>query len=372
MTDSRESSDDEELTLPAQLERALLRELALEWRRVNASYFKDSLRAPTIALIPSTALLGRWENATRTLSISRPFVLRGAWGAVVEVIKHEMAHQYVSEVLTLVDETPHGPAFRDVCRRLGIDGAARGVPLSPDAETAAQSAERRAIERIAKLLALAESPNQHEAEAAMAAAQRLMLKHNLERRALGEGVVPFGYRHLGRPSGRVGEAERLLAALLGRHFFVQVIWVPVYRAREGKRGSVLEICGTASNLAMAEYVHAYLLHAAEELWTAHKRTRGVRGNTERRTFLAGVIAGFAEKLTHQEAAHEAEGLVWLKDADLDGYYRRRHPYVRNVRYGGQRRTETFSQGKEAGQSIVLRKPVTAAATTRGNLLGRGR
>ncbi len=349
-----------------ELERALLRELALEWRRVNASYFKDAMRPPAIALVDSTALLGRWQSHGRTLSISRPFVLRSGWGAVVEVIKHEMAHQYVSEVLEQDDETPHGPAFRDVCRRLGIDGAARGVP---ETSGESQSAEARAVERIAKLLALAESPNQHEAEAAMAAAQRLMLKHNLERR--GTGAVPFGYRHVGRPSGRVGEAERLLAALLGRHFFVQVIWVPVYRPLEAKRGSVLEICGTESNLAMAEYVHAYLLHAAEELWSAHKRAHGVRGNAERRTFLAGVMAGFAEKLSKQEAAHREEGLVWIKDADLEGYYRRRHPYVRNVRYGGQRRTETFSRGREAGRSIVLRKPVGGAAASRGNLLGPG-
>ncbi len=352
--------------LTAQLERALLRELALEWRRVNASYFKDAMRPPTVMLVPAEGILGRWENATRTLAISRPFVLSAGWGAVVEVVKHEMAHQYVSEVLKIEDETPHGPAFRDVCRRLGIDGAARGVP----AATPTDAAEARAVERIAKLLALAESPNQHEAEAAMAAAQRLMLKHNLEQRAAAS-QLPYGFRHLGKPSGRVGEAERLLAALLGRHFFVQVIWVPVYRAREGKRGSVLEICGTEANLAMAEYVHAYLLHTAEELWAAHKRARGIKGDAERRTYLAGVMAGFAEKLVRQEAAHEREGLVWVRDADLEGYYRRRHPYVRNVRYGGQRRTETFSRGREAGQSIVLRKPVGGAATARGNLLGPG-
>ena len=36
----------------------------------------------------------------------------------------------------------------------------------------------------------------------------------------------------------------LLGAILGKHFFVEVIWVPVYRPLEQKRGSVLEVCGT--------------------------------------------------------------------------------------------------------------------------------
>ena len=54
--------------------------------------------------------------------------------------------------------------------------------------------------------------------------------------------------------------------------------MPVYRAREGKRGSVLEIVGTEANLAMAEYVHAFMMHTAEELWAAHKRARGISGD----------------------------------------------------------------------------------------------
>lgn len=350
--------------LTAALERALLRELALEWRRINGTYFKDALRPPSIALVPHESILGRWKSDERTLELSRPFVVQSGWGAVVEVIKHETAHQYVSEVLRVHDEAPHGTAFRDVCRRLGIDASAKGTP------TPRTDAENRLVERIQKLLALAESPNQHEAEAAMAAAQRLMLKHNVEAR--GTTAVPFGYRHLGRPSGRVGEAERILAGILGRFFFVEVIWVPVYRALEGKRGSVLEVCGSETNLAMAEYVHAYLLHTAEELWAAHKRANGIRGDSERRTYLAGVMAGFADKLARTERTHQQEGLVWVKDGDLEAFHRRRHPYVRNVRYGGQRRTETFSRGREAGRSIVLRRPVGGPAESRGLKLGSGK
>src|SRR4029077_4252276 len=119
------------------------------------------------------------------------------------------------------------------------------------------------IERVARLLALAESPNQHEAEAAMAAAQRLMLKYNVELQQHACGARRYGFKHLGEPSGRVGESERILASILAKHFFVEVIWVPVYRPTEGKRGSVLEICGAPENLEMAEYAHAFLRHTAE-------------------------------------------------------------------------------------------------------------
>jgi len=339
----------------------LVRELAMEWRHVNASHFKDALVAPAIALVASRAHLGRWHGATRTLEISRPMVLAHPWGAVVEVLKHEMAHQYVDEVLRARDEAAHGKAFRDVCARFGVDASAAGLPDARPAD----DPRARVIERVARLLALAESPNVHEAEAAMAAAQRLMLKYNVE---LAAGARAYAFRQLGDPSGRVGEDERVLAAILAKHFFVEVIWVPAYRVREGKRGSVLEICGTTENLAMAEYAHAFLRHTARELWEEHKKKTGSRSNRDRRTFLAGVMTGFADKLARQAQKSASEGLVWVGDADLHRFYRARHPHIRNVRYGGQRRTEAFASGKEAGKRIVLTKPIAGATNNRGRLL----
>ena len=248
-----------------------MRELAVEYRHLNQSHFKGTLRPPTLTLAPNASRLGQWDRATRTLELSRSFVLSHGWGVVVEVLKHEMAHQYVHEVLGEAFETPHGPAFRQVCARLGIDATASGIPQVAARAAAGAHGESeddpsiKMVDRVARLLALAESPNVHEAEAAASAAQRLMLKYNLEvghkARALG-----YAFAHVGKPTGRVTEAERILAMVLSRHFFVEVIWVPVYRALEGKRGSVLELCGTPANLAMAEYVHAYLTRTAEQLW----------------------------------------------------------------------------------------------------------
>jgi hypothetical protein len=203
----------------------------------------------------------------------------------------------------------------------------------------------------------------------MNAAQRLMLKHNLEsvsdRRRSG-----YGFRHLGKPTGRVTEAERLLGTILGKHFFVEVIWVPVYRTAEGKRGSVLEVCGTPANLEMAAYVHAFLTHAADHLWREHKRARRIRGDRDRRTFLAGVMVGFLEKLNAQRTEHQQQGLVWVGDADLDDFYRKRHPRIVHVRHAGNRRTAAHHEGREAGRRIVLHKPVQGGPSGGVRLLNR--
>jgi hypothetical protein len=355
----------------AHLEAALARELRATWRQLNEAHFRSALQAPTLELVRARATLGRWVPSTRTVEISLPLVLERPWGVVVEVLKHEMAHQYVHEIMMETSQAPHGAAFRAACARLGVDARASGIPAAedpcaPDGPSLPPSEvdEEKIVTRISRLLALAESPNRHEAEAAMAAAQRLMLKHNLEavRTNASRGYL---FAHLGRPTGRVGEHARLVAMILGKHFFVEAIWVPVYRPVEGRRGSVLEICGTQANLAIAEYAHGFLLGTAERLWSDHKTASELTGNRERRAYLAGVMTGFADKLARQDAASRAAGLVWVRDGDLGDYLRRRHPYVRHVRHAGQHRTKTWADGREAGRQIVLHRPVDGGAASRG-------
>jgi hypothetical protein len=351
--------------LTAQLEAALLRELTEQYRLLVHAYFRNALVMPQIALTSSRSRLGRWIEATRTVEISRALVVEKPWGVVVEVLKHEMAHQYVSEILGERAETAHGPRFRAVCERLGIDAAATGTP---EANVNDAPARGNVAERIARLLALAESPNVHEAEAAMAAAQKLLLKHNIELRAA-RASQGYAWKHLGKPTGRTTEAERVLSLLLTKHFFVDAIWVPVYRPLEGKRGSVLEVCGTAENLEIAEYVHGYLVSTAERLWQEHKAAQGIRSNRDRRTYLAGVMGGMSDKLAREAKRSAAAGLVWVADGDLEDWFRRRHPHVRHVRYAGQRRSEAYAHGREAGQKIVIHRGMKSRATERGLLLG---
>ena len=351
--------------LTAELEAACLRALSAAWHDVNVGRFRGQLTAPAFELSTASSRLGRWNPSTRTVEIARSLVIEGTWGQVLEVLKHEMVHQFVCEVLGERNEAPHGPIFRGLCARLGVDAAAAGVPRSDETG--------RIVDKVGKLLALAGSTNEHEAQAAMAAAQRLMLKHNLETVAASlAGPRRYGFRHLGPPSARISEAERILAGVLAAHFFVECIWVPVWRPLEGKRGTVLEIAGTPENLALAEHVYAFLLATAERLWQEHRRRRWMADrDRERRAYQAGVLAGFRETLEKQAAEQAREALVWTGDADLTDYHSARHPRVRTVSYASSARSDHHSAGRAAGRGIVLHKPVAAGSSSRGRLLGSG-
>lgn len=348
------------------LQRAALRELKSEWRRFNEVLFGGHMSPPLLALSPNLGTLGRWLPSRRTLELSVALVTEQPWTTVCEVLKHEMAHQFVSELLGR-DHDPHGALFAKVCADRGIDPRASGLPAAADGP------RHKVIERVAKLLALATSANEHEAQTAMNAAQRLMLDHNIASVAE-QGTRTFVSRGLGEPSGRLEEARALIGVVLARFFFVEIIQMRVWLVREAKRATVLEVTGTPENVAMAEYVHDFLDRTASSLWSAHKKAHGIRGDRERRAYRAGVITGFMHKLTSERMTHQMRGLVWVGDPELNAHYRKRHPRIHTVRTGGSGDSDAREEGVAAGRTVVLSKGVEGGGGGGGarRALGDGR
>jgi Protein of unknown function (DUF2786) len=350
--------------LSAELEAALVRELQERFDWENRARFASRLRRPMLVLSDAETRLGRWVSATRTLELSRVLVLNRPWLEVTSVLEHEMAHQFVDEVLDVQGETAHGETFRKVCAERGIDARAAGAPEPVSDE------ELHATDRIRKLLALAGSSNQHEAELAMRKAHELMLRHNIESTRV---LAERGYevRHLGDPTRRGTRVEGAIVGILIEYFFVKAIRVPVYLPHLGTRGLVHEIVGTPSNVEMATHVYAFLLATAERLWHANRDDARVRSGRDRLAYQSGVIGGFREKLMFERTGLErGQGLVWVGDGQLEGFYRKRHPWV-TTRRSQVRFTGAHLAGREAGRTVVLHKPVSSGPTGTGRKLLRG-
>ena len=340
-------------SLTTELEAALVRELQSRFEWENRARFANRLQMPVFALSDTAARLGRWCPATRTIELSRAFAMDRPWLEVTGVLEHEMAHQYVDEVLGVRDETSHGDTFRRVCAQRGIDG--RAASVVPLAESAAAA---HAFDRIRKLLALAGSSNRHEAELAMRKAHELMLRHNVES-ASGRDELGYAVRHLsGDPTKRATRVEADIVGILIQFFFVKAIRVPVYLPRIGKRGAVYEIVGTPSNLDMAGHVYAFLMSTAERLWQQNRGDSRVRNGRDRIAYQSGVVRGFRDTLAVERTGlQRGTGLIWVGDSNLEGFYRRRHPRI-STRRSTIRLTGAHEAGREAGRAVVLHKPVT--------------
>jgi hypothetical protein len=348
--------------LGSELESALLRQLLIEVQSANQDWFGGALR-PAVLRLTDAQVLGRWIPALRVLELSRSLVLERPWGEVVEVLRHELAHQYVDEVLGVRDEPSHGPTFQRVCRERAIDASAAGHPSPAPAEPAAA----RLTEKLRRLLSLAGSDNRHEAELAMERAQELMLRHQL---SLEGSQRRYVFRHLGKPQRRKSRAESLIGSVLIEHFFVEAIWTSVYAPRTGHQEQQLEICGSEDNVAMAEYVHDFLLRTAKELWARAYAAGDLRPG-DRSAFMAGVIQGFRNKLNGARRQHQSTGLVYLGDPGLRDYYRRRHPHVRRRTFAGTTRAAAAARGRAEGKRVVLHRPMEQSSSASRRLLSPG-
>jgi hypothetical protein len=346
-------SDSAELS--AVLEAALVRELRRLYEQLNERRFGDRLNPPVLALSDTTKRLGQWTRATRMLELSRRLVLVRPWLEITSVLEHEMAHQFVDEVLEVRNESAHGPTFQRVCAERGIDARAAGVPIESTTDVAVD----RALDKIRKLLALAGSENQHEAEIAMRRAHELMLRHNIEQAATAQR---YEVRHLGTPSLRANSVEADIVGLLSEFFFVEVIRVAIYLPREGRHVHIYEVMGTRANVEMAVHVFQFLLATADRLWRENRGDARVRNGRDRLSYQSGVIRGFREKLMTERKELKGTGLVWIGDSALNDFYRARYPRIRTIKRS-VRLSRAHAAGREAGRNVVLHKPVSETSTT---------
>ena len=340
---------------------AWTRELSWWWDHFNWLYLQESLSRPVIRLSDSQTRLGQWDSSRREMSISRFHLERDPWAAVMETLRHEMAHQYVDEVLRVRDETAHGASFRRACDRLRTSPRATATDTASVTETQQPGPTGRDTDPIrrviSKLLSLAGSPNEHEAQAAMNKARQLLIRHNLESAEL-ETHLAYERHQIGQVKARRSEFEYTLGSILNDFYFVEVIWAHAYDPARDRRGNVLEIYGTRFNLEMAGYIYQFLMNLLPALWDRYKRHRDLSSNRERLRYYAGVINGFRQKLKKQDSEFRDQwALVRKGDPALTAFYRYHNPRVSRAGGGGMVRSAAYEDGLREGHRVTIHKPI---------------
>lgn len=364
--------DERSEEIETELERRILHGLSAEWELATwglPPLLRRRVRPPVFRLREMTRTLGSWTPHTREISMSRSFVWDHSWDSVREVLRHEMAHQVAQEVMGGGNEPPHGPIFREACRLLGADPAAsETLPPLDERIAGGEDADDRVLVKVRKLLALAESANRHEAEAAMLKAHQLMKQYNVD---LIESRRPRDYVScfVGKPALRHFRETYALADLLLSFYFVQGIWVPVYVLEKGKTGRVLEISGTLKNVQIAGYVHDFILGVIDREWRAYNRKRGLT-RYRKTDFAVGIIEGFRSKLAAdrggESGAGNARDLVPVKDPKLDDYMAARYPHVRRVSKNAiSMDPSVYDDGQRIGKRLVISKGITETGESDG-------
>jgi hypothetical protein len=360
------------------LERRILHGIACEWETAR-DYLNPSerrfMRRPLFAIKDLKGQWGNWSSARREISLSRKLVFNYPWDSIRDVLLHETAHQIAHQVRGATSETSHGPSFKRACAILGIDPIASSsyVPLQDRLlRESADENDRRRI-RIKKLMALAESKNRHEAEAAMLKAHELIAKYNiahLDQETNNDLISVF----IGKPALRHPKETYFLANLIQDFYFVRGLWVCAYVIEKAKMGRVLEISGRIENIKLASYIYDFIRHYIDSQWADYNKSN--QFNRYRKSdFAVGVIEGFRSKLTGYARQHNKRknylAVIRKTDSSLTRYFRYKYPHTVNIRKKVSHRNKTIlADGKKIGRKLVITEGISGRHSGEVRLLGK--
>jgi hypothetical protein len=204
------------------------------------------------------------------------------------IIRHELAH-YQTFILYRNGVCPHGIEFQSVCQRIGWgEEVSRATTSSSDLAESSNNSDHTILRKVEKLMALANSNNQHEAEQALIKSQQLLLKHNVTLEQLPDGDKVFIKRVL--KEKRTSSKMQAIASILDT-FFVHVIY------NRSDEYTYLEILGSAVNVEIAEYVATTLYKQFDSLWDQAKgQLRYSHATVAKNSFFHGLAKGYCNKV----------------------------------------------------------------------------
>ncbi|BCL63116.1 hypothetical protein DGMP_38090 [Desulfomarina profundi] len=362
-------------------------QLLMEYDNNLWSYNID-LRAPILEISESKGVMGSWNSATRTLTLSSHLISEYPWTVVQQVLKHEMAHQICSELLGS-SETGHGADFFKACDLLGVEAEFRGpcstiveLETSLEGKNTISGSGRKFIDKIEKLLALATSPNEHEAALAMEKATELIDKYGVSAFDLGR-KQNFGYILINRKRKRIERYQRDICRILQDFFSVRVVMSTLYDPLLIDSHKVIELLGTKENVAVAEYCYYFLENKLESLWNHNRHRFRGQARREKNSYFLGLLAGFYKKLERsreqrkrraEKGYHsgEMERILTVSKNELGRYVSARFPQLRRARRSGAKvYRNTYSEGVKTGGTITLAKGVSGDSVNSGRLVTGG-
>lgn len=229
------------------------------------------------------------------------------------------------------------------------------------------------VDKVRKLLRLAESPNANEAALAAAKAQELIDQHNLsaallalEDEAGAEPDEPIeDFRGKGAPlytESRDSWRWRLASVVMHAN-----------SCRGYKADGAIQIVGRPSDVETVRYLYAYLAHETDRL--VERDGRGC-GRTWRNNYRIGVVSAIAGKFTQQRERFKAEqrkiaagsgdsqALVKVDKAlarvekrgdDVKAWIKQNLKLYAGSSSGGRRDASAREAGYKAGQSIQINR-----------------
>lgn len=231
----------------------------------------------------------------------------------------------------------------------------------------AQVDNKEILEKVKKLLSLATSSNEHEANVATNKAQELLTRYNLTMQSISQLSEYEKVELADEPY--IKPHQNYISSILIKYFFVEIVYTSKYAGgtvdgRTKYRKHIM-LAGTATNVVVAEYIFAFLSTSYLSLWLQYKRANNA-SETQRKSYYAGLTKGLANKLDATRVKVESEmGLVIVKDQNiLKECFGKTKSKSNKVRLD----ESSYEAGQQDGKNINIAKPLSGNSSNSGKYL----
>jgi predicted SprT family Zn-dependent metalloprotease len=328
---------------------------------------------------------GLFSPQRKMIILNEDLYFKGSWQVVTGVLTHEIAHQlhYQLYPYSYQKEGPHGKTFKKITKSLhlcnfysnaSLDISKEGeLPPNPISKNIEENNEHPILVKVKKLLALSTSDEAHEAAAALAAAERLLLRYNLEMpdgNELGNLGNTQGFMrwrlHVGK---RFENKHSIISSILKEAFFVETVICSEFNPLTQSYEKCLEILGKSVNLSMAEHVFYFLLERCETLWQAFRPkayAMGEKGISAKQSFIINMLTSFREKLEKerntisqdQDFEKKRSELILSSVDALQAFLKESYPHLRQVSHSHRAFSPNSAMaGRQEGARLTIHSPV---------------
>lgn len=224
----------------------------------------------------------------------------------------------------------------------------------------------KVIEKIQKLLSLANSDNENEAKNATRMANELLLKYNLSIQSVKDHQSEYEKQDLAKTGFTIQPHQNLITNLLQEYFFVRVIINSQYAGESsGKYGrtrarfvKTIKLVGTKENCQIAGYIFEYLNSAYPKLWKDFYNSSSRITKSQKVSYYTGLTVGISEMLKATRwRVQEETGLVLVEDPALKEFASKDTTGTYNGQSNSDIDPKIFAKGVIDGSKITLRKPL---------------
>lgn len=218
--------------------------------------------------------------------------------------------------------------------------------------------DNQVLDRIKKLLALANSSNEHEAKLAAEKASELLLRHNLTMQQLNQEETEYDVAENVISMRILGPAEKMALFTTRDFFFVEV----VVGRHSGKKAWYVSLIGEKTNLQVATYVYNFLLLRGRAAW---KQYISEYPGSKPASYFLGFADGLASQLkANKKAVETSMSLTLQPDPNLKVLLKKVFPHstTETIKTRGQADISARAAGFHEGTKTKISRGLEEGAT----------